>query len=111
MGGRRASHRLLTRKPRTAAATSTITAIFSPLNKPCWRIFVSLFLHEIVVDGLQSAPEVKHGVVFAREQRGDAYASLRSYLFEAAARQFMCNEDPWLRFGQLLDCILHRFAE
>src|SRR5256885_12986208 len=63
----------------------------------------SLLLPKIFIDALQTFAKMQHGVTFAREKRVDVYAGFGSQFLEAAALDFVGNEDFALLGGKFIE--------
>jgi hypothetical protein len=54
------------------------------------------------MDGPEPSPQMKHGIVLAREQRIYAEAGLGRQVFETASVQLVCDKDLALLLGKLV---------
>jgi hypothetical protein len=68
-------------------------------------------LDEFVVDRLQAAAQVQHGITLARKQRVDADSGSGSDLFETCPFDLVGDEDRPLLLGQLAERLLELLDE
>src|SRR5260370_22097504 len=98
-------HRLITMNPRTVAATIALAAIFRPrITHLVFISFALSFIHEFVIDGLQTSAQVKSRVTLPREKSVYAQPRLIRKLFETMAVHLMRDENLTLFFGKFLQC-------
>ncbi len=62
------------------------------------------------MNALQAFTEMQHGIAFAREQRIHAHAGCGGQVLEAAAFQFVSDEDVALIPGQFIERQLQLFV-
>src|SRR5260221_13895974 len=95
-------HRLITRRPKTATPMIPMTPTLTPLFTHRAFIIQSSFIRKLLVDGLQTAPQMKNRIMLAREQRVDAHPRLFRKLLKTSAVHFMCDENLALFFRKFL---------
>src|SRR5258708_27943571 len=90
-------------------ANSTIPAMAAgAIHKSLFLLMLcSSLVLELVVNALQTLPQMKHRVALAREQGVDVDAGLCRQLFEAAPFHFVGDEDVALFVGELFQRELH----
>src|SRR5579871_3174366 len=106
ISGIRAFHNPLTTKPNTVTATRPIRNTLATFVALWEFIFVSLLVCKILVNRLQSAPEVQDCVMFAREQRVHTQTGLGGYLLEAASLEFVSDKDIALHRRKLIEGVV-----
>src|SRR2546430_7713202 len=63
----------------------------------------SLLLPKIFIDALQAFAQIQHVIAFAREQRVDVHTGFRGEFLEAAALDFVRDEDFTLVGGKVIE--------
>src|SRR5580765_6203217 len=100
-------HRRITTSPPSQIKTGIATIASGAIQINFFLFFMlcmvcSLLLPRIFIDALQALAEVKNGVTFAREQRVDVHTGFRSQMLEAAAMDFVRDEDFTLLGGKFI---------
>src|SRR5262245_14766497 len=102
ISGSSAFHSSITAPPMTATATTANRATFKPCSNQRPLMCNSSAIHEFVVDGLQAAAQMQHGIALARKQGVQRHAGLGGQVLETLAFQLVRDEDRALVVGQFV---------
>src|SRR5271165_3027809 len=106
--GTTAFHNIITTHPRTAAAPKNNTGM--PKCQILYFIAPPLRI-QIVIHGLQTAPQMQDRTTLAREQGVERNSARLRHMFEAAAFELMLDEYVALLGRQLVESPLQCFQD
>src|SRR5882724_1014695 len=101
-------HKCITTSPPIQIKAGMATIASGAIQNNFFLFFMlymvcSLLLPKIFINALQTFAQMQHGIAFAREQCVDVYAGFRSQFLEAAALDFVCDEDFALLGGKFIE--------
>jgi len=103
MLGIKTFQRLITKKLTATTARVPNKAIFTTLKKRYLFISHSSILSELVIDSLQSTPQLQHCISLSGQQRVDADAGSFTQFLKPSALYFMRDKNVALLLGQVFE--------
>src|SRR5262252_5457771 len=100
--GSSAFHSSITAAPTSTTAITANSANFNPYHNQRLLIVFSSAFTELVMNGLQPAPQVQNRISLARQQGVHRHAGRRREFPEAAPFEFARDENTALLFSQFI---------